>query len=308
MKKIFKNKIFLRVLQLSVSSVLLVYLFRKNNILNIVNQLVNAPFWYILVATFFWLCSNFVVCWRWSYLVLDKTSLKDVLFFMKSVLKANFYAIFLPSSVSTDLIKWLPMIKKYPQLSKAQLAGSVMLDRIVGLTVFVIVAFVSVVVGKITGIDFPVSVFWLFLVAFVGIVVFYLVAFFVNVEKIFEVIRLPSKIKRIFLVVFKADKEKMIKALVLSFVVTPLWSVSGWLGLYAFKTGVSLLETMILIPVINLLLILPISVAGFGPREGLFAYFFGPTAVSTEAVLAASAFTGIMNFVFALLGGLIIFV
>jgi len=308
MKKLLANKRFLRIMQFLVSSVLLVYLFKKNNIGNIFDQLVNAPFWYILIATFFWLFSNFVVCWRWSYLVLDKTSIKDVLFFMKSVLTANFYAVFLPSSVSTDLIKWLPMIKRYPHLSKAQLAGSVMLDRIVGLTVFVLVAFVSVLSGKIMGVVFPDAVFWLFSAAFAAMVVFYVVEFWVDVERIFEKIKVPGKIRRIALVVFKADKKKMLRALSLSLLVTPLWSVSGWLGLYAFKTGVSLLETMILIPVVNLLLILPISVAGFGPREGLFAYFFGPLANSLDSVLAASAFTGIMNLVFALLGGLIIFI
>jgi len=205
--------------------------------------------------------------------------------------------------MGADLIKWLPLIKKYPQLSKAGLAGSVVVDRIVGFTAFVIVAVLSVVVGKIMSVQFPNFILWMFLICMLAVVIFYGLVYWVDVDKLFNKIKIPGKIKRLFLVVLKTDKKALKKGLWISLLAAPLWSLSSWLALVAFDTGVPLLETMIIMPVINLILILPISVAGFGPREGLFVYLFSTYAVSNESLLASSAFSGILSLMFAVLGG-----
>lgn len=303
MQKILKDKRLLKVGQLLVSALLLWSVFKKMDIGLIFKQILDVPVWYLVVSVLFWIGSSFIVAWRWAILILDDYDLSDVWFIVKSTMIARFYSIFLPSSMGADLIKWLPLIKKYPQLSKAGLAGSVVVDRIVGFTAFVIVAVLSVVVGKIIGIQFPNFIFWMFLVCMAAVIVFYVLVYWVDVDRLFSKIKIPTKVKRLFLVVLKADKKALKKGLWISLLAAPLWSLSGWLALVAFKTGVPLLVTMIIIPVINLVLILPISVAGFGPREGLFVYLFSTYAVSNESLLASSAFSGILSLMFAILGG-----
>lgn len=307
MIKILQDKRLLKTGQLLISGLLLWLVFKKIDLEEIWSQIVNVPIWFLVISLLFWIISSFIVAWRWSMLVLDKYNFVDVAFLVKSSLTARFYAIFLPSSMSADLIKWLPLIKRYPKLTKAGLAGSVLLDRIIGFTAFVMVAFLSIILGKIIGIEFPDFVFWLFLGCLVAVIGFYVVVYFVDLDKALGVIKVPDKMQRMIKAVMKADKKRMTKALVLSLLAAPLWTLSGWLALVAFNTGVPLLVTMIIMPVINLVLILPISVAGFGPREGLFIYLFSTYAVSNESLLASSAFSGILSLILAVLGGILIF-
>jgi len=298
-----KNKRLLKIGQLLVSALLLWLVFKKMDVGLILKQILEVPLWYLVVSVLFWIGSSFIVAWRWAILILDDYDIGDVWFIVKSTMIARFYSIFLPSSMGADLIKWLPLIKKYPQLSKAGLAGSVVVDRIVGFTAFVIVAVLSVVVGKIMSVQFPNFILWMFLICMLAVVIFYGLVYWVDVDKLFNKIKIPGKIKRLFLVVLKTDKKALKKGLWISLLAAPLWSLSSWLALVAFDTGVPLLETMIIMPVINLILILPISVAGFGPREGLFVYLFSTYAVSNESLLASSAFSGILSLMFAVLGG-----
>ena len=57
-------------------------------------------------------------------------------------------------------------------------------------------------------------------------------------------------------------------------------------------------------PVISLILVLPISVAGFGARENLFLLFFSQLGIADEKILLMSTFNGIMLVLNALIGGL----
>ena len=303
MIKFLKDKKLFKIGQLLISVLLLWLVFKKIDLKEIWDQIINVPVWFLVVSLLFWIISSFIVAWRWAMLILEGYSFADVAFLVKSSLTARFYAIFLPSSMSADLIKWLPLIKRYPQLTKTGLAGSVVLDRIIGFTAFVLVAFLSIVLGKIIGVQFPDFVFWLFLGCQVAVIGFYIVVYYVDLDKVLGVVKLPDKIQRMIKAVMKADKKKMTSALVLSLLAAPLWSLSGWLSLVAFGAGVPILITMIIMPVINLILVLPISVAGFGPREGLFVYLFSAYAVSNESLLASSTFSGMLSLVLAVLGG-----
>jgi hypothetical protein len=59
-------------------------------------------------------------------------------------------------------------------------------------------------------------------------------------------------------------------------------------------------------PIISLILVLPISWAGFGARENLFLIFFGQLGYPTEKLLLVSTFGGIMGILNALIGGLVL--
>ena len=54
-----------------------------------------------------------------------------------------------------------------------------------------------------------------------------------------------------------------------------------------------------------MILVLPISFAGFGAREQLFLLFFSNANTSTEGILLTSAFLGIMGIINSLFGGLV---
>jgi hypothetical protein len=76
-----------------------------------------------------------------------------------------------------------------------------------------------------------------------------------------------------------------------------------WLILRDLGTDVSIVGVMIVTPVVVLLLVLPVSIAGWGLREGLFVIGFGLLNVPKDAALAASIVFGLVNLAAGLIGG-----
>ena len=74
----------------------------------------------------------------------------------------------------------------------------------------------------------------------------------------------------------------------------------------AFGLPLTLLQVFIFMPVIALILILPISVAGFGAREQLYLYFFGQLGLPVEKILLVSTFSGVLGVISSLIGGLLL--
>ena len=100
---------------------------------------------------------------------MDKPTLKEILIFTRANYMGGFYALFLPSAMATDLVRWVPIHKRYPELKKSKLFSSVLIDRVIGFSTFILVAFVSVIIGKLLHFSFPNYLFWLFMILFLGI-------------------------------------------------------------------------------------------------------------------------------------------
>jgi glycosyltransferase 2 family protein len=77
-----------------------------------------------------------------------------------------------------------------------------------------------------------------------------------------------------------------------------------WLILRDLGADVSVVGVMIVAPVVMLLLVLPVSIAGWGLREGLFVLGFGLLNVRQELALAASIVFGLINLAEGLIGGI----
>jgi len=76
-----------------------------------------------------------------------------------------------------------------------------------------------------------------------------------------------------------------------------------WLILRDLGADVSVIGVMIVAPVVLLLLVAPISIAGWGLREGLFVIGFGLFNVPEDIALAASIVFGLITLAEGLIGG-----
>lgn len=73
----------------------------------------------------------------------------------------------------------------------------------------------------------------------------------------------------------------------------------------AFETGISLWALAVLVPIVNLITLLPVSINGLGVREGALAALGAPFGLAVEeAVLLAYAWV-IFSLTYALIGGVI---
>lgn len=92
-----------------------------------------------------------------------------------------------------------------------------------------------------------------------------------------------------------------------------IWSLIGHLNLslstFVLAKGlgidVTLLDCIVLVPPVLLILTLPISIGGWGVREGAMVWGFGLVGVANEAALALSLLFGVLVLIVSLPGGIV---
>ena len=283
--------------------------FRKVEIGKIVQELVKIPIWFVVVMVIYGIVMTAFGSYRWAIVLFNKVRIKDVLILTRAVFVASFYGLFLPSSVGVDLVRWLPLIKAYPELSKTRLVASVLIDRVVGFSCFILVAFGAALVGRELKINYPVYLLYLFGGLFLAVVIFYLVVYsgvLVNRLNWLKRFRWLNKLVEVMELLRSISIKKLGWCLAVGIIsefawIMPIW----WWGLIT-GAGISLISVMVIGPIVGLLLVLPISVAGFGARENLYLYFWGAMGIPAEKILLVSTMGGIMGILNALLGGLLL--
>ena len=169
LKRIFGSRVF----RICVSVVLIYLAFRKIDIVDLLGKLVGVDWWFVVLNIILSLVALCLISFRWSMLLIKKPKFRDVIVFTKSSLSASFYGLFFPTSVAADLLKWVIIDEKYPNIPKSKLLGSVILDRFIGLSMFIFVGLLMIFFGG-GGKYLPLWVKLLFSGLFFGCLIFYL--------------------------------------------------------------------------------------------------------------------------------------
>ncbi len=111
---------------------------------------------------------------------------------------------------------------------------------------------------------------------------------------------LASDTKRLFL-----SSQFACKAIFLWIFVNILLAMSAYLTFRALSVEVSILDCLVLIPPVILFMTLPISIAGWGVREGAMVGAFAFVGILEGDAFVVSVLFGLINIIFALPGGLL---
>lgn len=304
----FKKLLSAKWLRVVFSVGLIYFAFRKVDIFHLVREIALVPWWFVVGMIVYLGVMSVVGGVRWSWLALGETKMKDYWYFTRATYLGGFYSLFFPTAVAGDMLKWLPLLEKYPELSKTKLAASVIIDRIVGMSAFVVTGFVALVVGKLLGYQFPPMLLLLFSGLLVGVIIFYVVVFNFDFEKYLGKYKVLSRLIQMMDILKKGNRKRIWNCFWLSMLAEPVWMLPYWFYSLIFGAGINLAEIYIFVPIIALILVLPISVAGFGARENLFLFFLAPLGYDPEKVLLVSTFAGLLGVINNLLGGLLVFI
>ena len=302
MKKILNFKI----LQFLFSGLLIYWAFRKVDVGGLLQEMSRVEWWWVVVLLGYMAISVLIGGWRWAILVLGKPKLRQILDFAKAAYAGAFFALFFPTALGGDLVKWTTLIKKYPEVSKMKLASSALIDRIVGFSAFVTMAISSLLLGKILKYNFPAYLMWLFLGLGGVTIIFYVIVFRVDFEKLLAKYQFLNKMVEVMDILKKSHQDRILRCYGISLVAQLFWLFQVWLVSQALGVMMNFMDILIFMPVISLILTLPISWAGFGMRENLFAYFFSTVGYQPEQMLLVSTFLGTLGVLNALLGGLLL--
>jgi len=300
LKKIYKSKW----VKLSISLVLVYFAFKKVNIGSILKQLSGIS----IKSLSFWLgisiLSTVLIAYRWSLLIIKKPKISDVLVFTKSVWSSYFYGLFVPTSAAGDIFKWIIIDEKYPDISKSKLGASILLDRFIGMSMLVFLGFMSQFFIDSMGVNIPVLIRYGLGLVFLGCLFFYGLVIRGKVDLLFKH-KWLKKFQNIGELVNRENSKQIIKCLGVTLISDLLWIWQTWVIGHYFGLNISFIEILIYLPIISTILILPISIAGFGAREQLYLFFLSSSVNTTESILLMSTMSGIIGIINSLLGGLI---
>lgn len=288
-------------------SLLLIYFaFRKADLSKLLSNLSTVSWQLVLFLILLSSISMLIGGLRWAILVLGRAKISDIFVFTKAAFTGSFYSLFFPSSVGGDLLKWTTLLRKYPQISKLKLAGTALIDRVIGFSAFTLLALMSLILGKMLSYDFPDILFWLFLGINIILIVFYVMVFSFDFEKIASKHKFLNKLLEIVDLLKNSNKKRIIICFLISLLAQPFWMMISWYLFISLGIDIKLIQVFIFMPIISLILILPISWAGFGARENLYVYFLAPLGYSIEKLLFVSTFSGVIGILMALMGGLML--
>ena len=303
LKKIFASKLF----KLLFSATLIYFAFKKVDVLKIFSELRMVPLWFVLIniiLSFFVLA---LISFRWSLLLFSKVKIKTILTFTRASFLAAYYNLFFPTVVAGDVLKWMVIDRKYPDIPKTKILGTVILDRFIGFSVFIFLGLISIIIGKKIGLIIPNYVFYLSVVLNAISFLIYFLIYFFDVEKLLPKVTFLHKLDEAFELLRGRNKGQIVKCLLVSVLSELTWIFQMWLVGWRFGTGLGILSIFVFMPIISMILILPISIAGFGAREQLFLFFFSQFGSSSESILLMSTFLGILGIISSLFGGMLSF-
>ena len=306
MRDKLKTILFSKWSRMILSTFLIYFAFRKADLLKLLSNLSSVSWQLVVVLILLSVISMLIGGLRWAILVLGKVNFNDIFIFTKASFTGTFYALFFPSSVGGDLLKWTTLLKEYPLISKLKLAGTALIDRVIGFSAFAFLALISLTVGKIYRYQFPSIIFWLFLGLNIGLIIFYILVFSLDFEKIIAKYKFLSKLLEVVDLLKNSNKKRIIICFLISILAQPFWMMISWYMFISLGIEIKPIQIFIFMPIISLILTLPISWAGFGARENLYVYFLAPLGYSVEKLLFVSTFGGVIGILVALLGGLML--
>ena len=231
--------------------------------MSLFGQLAGMKLWFLIVNILISFLLSFLISYRWAMLLIKHPSLTEVWMFTKSSLAASFYGLFFPTAAAGDVLKWIIIDEKYPEIPKTKLLGSVILDRFIGMSMFVLAGVSMLILAKFKGVEIP----WIIELVFLGLSVacggFYVALMFFDLTKIWRV-RWLERFRGMAELLNKENRKQIFKGTTISLLSEVIWIFQMWFISWYFRADLSIMSIFIYLPIISMILVLPISFAGFG--------------------------------------------
>lgn len=259
----------------------------------------------VAAATMVMLSQLLLAGWRWSLVIRalgDELRRRAV---VRLTLIGQFFNQTLPSAIGGDAVRaWLATYEGLP-LGKA--INGVLIDRVIALLVLIMIIGVTL---PLLADRVPDPAFYGAAAGIVAATAAGLLVFFTVSDRATAVLarwRVTAPLARLVadLRCSLSDPVRTAPIVALS-VVVHLGVISvGWLIACALSIDVTLVDCIVLIPPVVLLTTLPISIAGWGVREGAMVVGFGFLGVAAPEALAMSVVFGLVQVAAGLPGGAI---
>lgn len=287
------------IIKVIVTIVIFIYLFKYINIDTLLAVLAKSHGGYIALALLLQMASTYLAAYRWSEISALLKFNESRFFYIASYFKGVFFNQVLPSSIGGDTVRVLDLSSK--GYHKKEAIFDVFIDRVIGLVGLLVLNLVSTLL--FFGI-FADSFSYLIiaisgggLLGFTFLFLLHKFHFLENLKVLHYFYKLGTKLDHLY-----ANKKNLIKHIAIS-VTVQLLTV---MALFAISKSIDIkldFETfLIAVPPVFLLMIIPLSLAGWGIREGAMVGIFMLVYDDKAKILAMSILYGLLLIISALPG------
>jgi len=224
---------------------------------------------------------------------------------------STFFGALLPSSNGLDAVRMYLIERRHPEF-RGKGGAAVLMERIMGITLLCVIAFISLFfVDSSISHEVRTPVFITLAVVMVFLFILFSRWLFTRISSLLVRFKWMQPVLRYCdsllstLFVLKFNPRVLLSLpLIAALQLSNIFLV--YLLFLSFGMEISLLTHLLFIPIISILSMVPISVSGFGVREGAFAYFYHTVGVEVEwAVTVSVLYFFILIGLPALIGGVI---
>jgi hypothetical protein len=293
-------------LKIAISGALIWYFIGESDLGAVMESLRQVDAATVVAVLALFLAQMVLVAWRWSALLRLVGVGKGFSFheIVRTVWSATFFNTTLVSSVGGDAFRLWTIVRAGNPLGKS--VNSIFLDRLTALMALMILIAISLPYVMELIADEAAFLSYALLIA----------AFLAGFAALFHADRLPRRIQHWRLVRGLANlaadtrrlslhMDNLLPVAALSLLVHILNIFVVYVLARGLEIGISFLDCFFLVPPVILAMTLPISIAGWGVREGAMIVSLGLIGVSQESALVLSILFGLGITLAALPGGVI---
>ena len=218
----------------------------------------------------------------------------------------SFFNSMMPSSFGGDFIK----AYKLGKTTNAKYSfSSVMVDRISGLIGVAIIAFISIIFFHSY---LPSNVILISLLIIFSFLLLFILLIKTRIpEKIIEILfsrwQKPRNFLNGVMETFKEYKGKKMWTyiILLSLIYHVMLVINNYLLALSLNTNIKFFYFLIFIPVSQILVTLPISIQGFGVREGTYSMLFSSIGVDYSSAFSLGFLNQIVKVITSIIGGIV---
>jgi len=301
-----KGKIFLLFRLLATAAILLA-LFKFVPYEKLVSVYRDSKKGYLVLGFFiFFLCQTIGI-FRWRFLLSSlgiNISIREAFY---SYFCGLFLNLFFPSSVAGDVFRSFCI--SYRHGDTGRVASSVLMDRFSGAIALTIVGLFAFIFGRSIVPSEGIAVALFLLCAIIGFssLVIFSRSFFRLLARVFK--RKPRLEEKLIsfhdkLYFFKDNPKVFAKSFLFSLPIQLLMPTGFFIISRAFDVNLGAIYFFIVIPIVTVIALIPITIAGAGTREAAAVYFFSLVGIEKSIGLGISLLNLIFLISMSIIGGI----
>lgn len=301
MEKATIKKYFFNILKVLVTTLLFIVIFDKVDINSTIEILKATDSSFFILALLVLTIEVLIANTRWRLILKQLGS--NIAYFtaLRYLWIGVFFNQALPSSIGGDAVRGYYLCKN-EDYSISEATIGVLLDRVIGLLglVLLVIFTIPLIFESIVTPLTKWTILAIIIAALLAIIMSLIIDLIPNKFSQWKImnglVKFSSKGREVLFSFYG------MLSIILSLIIHLTFVFAAWLLAYGMGLDISLTGMLLIVPITNLLIALPISIAGWGIREGLFIAGLGYLNVSSDAALALSILYGLLMLVVSLPG------